>query len=288
MLTPAEGDASPFPPGSFQELDLGAGDELVPVDREPGGNTAHVVVGLLTNRTAVHPEGMTRVAILADPTQGLGNLAEPECRRVNAALALALERGIPVEWYAVSSGALIAMDSGTENMDWIALTLRRLIEYTQAGGEVNIVITGITVGGQPYWNAEATMLMHTKGILVMTPASTMVLTGKQALDFSGAVSADDNQGIGGFDRVMGPNGQAQYWAPSFPEACALLLRHYDFTYVVPGERFPRRRPTNDPVDRDVRTSPHTPRCPSRGSRRWATCSTPAPTPSASCRSTCAR
>ena len=90
MLTPAEGDASPFPPGSFQELDLGAGDELVPVDREPGGNTAHVVVGLLTNRTTVHPDGMTRVAILADPTQGLGNLAEPECRRVNAALALAL------------------------------------------------------------------------------------------------------------------------------------------------------------------------------------------------------
>ena len=257
MLTPAEGDASPFPPGSFEELDLGAGDDLVPVDREPGGNTAHVVVGLLTNRTGVHPDGMTRVAILADPTQGLGNLAEPECRRVNAALALALERGIPVEWYAVSSGALIALDSGTENMDWISLTLRRLIEYTQAGGEVNIIITGITVGGQPYWNAEATMLMHTKGILVMTPASTMVLTGKQALDYSGAVSADDNQGIGGFDRIMGPNGQAQYWAPSFPEACGLLLRHYDFTYVVPGERFPRRRPTDDPVHRDVRPSPHT-------------------------------
>ncbi len=223
---------------------------------DPGGNTAHVVVGLLTNRTGVHPDGMTRMAILADPTQGLGNLAEPECRRVNAALALALERGIPVEWYAVSSGALIALDSGTENMDWISLTLRRLIEYTQAGGEVNIIITGITVGGQPYWNAEATMLMHTKGILVMTPASTMVLTGKQALDYSGAVSADDNQGIGGFDRIMGPNGQAQYWAPSFPEACRLLLRHYDFTYVVPGERFPRRRPTDDPVDRDVRPSPH--------------------------------
>ncbi len=256
MLTPSPGDASPFPEGSFEELDLGPGDELVPVDREPGGNTAHVVVGLITNRTEVHPEGMTRVAILADPTQGLGNLAEPECRRVNAALALALARGIPVEWYAVSSGALIALDSGTENMDWIALTLRRLIEYTQAGGEVNIVITGITVGGQPYWNAEATMLLHTKGVLIMTPASTMVLTGKQALDFSGAVSADDNQGIGGFDRIMGPNGQAQYWAPSFPEACTLLLRHYDFTYTVPGERFPRRRPTTDPVDRDVRTSRH--------------------------------
>ena len=244
------------PPDSFQELELDADDRLVPVHREPGTNSAHLVVGIMTNHTAVVPEGIRRVCILSDPTQGLGNLAEPECRRVNAALSHALEHGLPVEWFAVSSGALIAMDSGTENMDWIALTLRRLIEFTQAGGEVNIVVTGINVGGQPYWNAEATMLTHTKGILVMTPASAMVLTGKQALDFSGAVSADDNFGIGGYHRVMGPNGQAQYWAPSFPEACALLLRHYDLTYVVPGERFPRRRPTSDPSDRDVRSSAH--------------------------------
>ncbi|MBT8240087.1 MAG: fused acetyl/propionyl-CoA carboxylase subunit alpha/methylmalonyl-CoA decarboxylase subunit alpha, partial [Acidimicrobiia bacterium] len=245
-----------LPDDTFQELDLDTDDQLVPVNREPGTNTAHLIVGLLTNHSSVVPEGITRVAILSDPTQGLGNLAEPECRRINAALAYALEHGLPVEWFAVSSGALIAMDSGTENMDWIALTLRRLIEYTQAGGEVNIIVTGINVGGQPYWNAEATMLTHTKGILVMSPASAMVLTGKQALDFSGAVSADDNFGIGGYHRVMGPNGQAQYWAPSFPEACRLLLRHYDLTYVVPGERFPRRQPTSDPHDRDVRPSPH--------------------------------
>ena len=258
MLTPNPGDASPFPTGRFVELDLEAdGQTLAPVDRDPGNNSAHIVVGLLTNYTTVHPEGITRVALLSDPTQGLGNLAEPECRRVNAALAYALTHRLPVEWYAVSSGALIAMDSGTENMDWIALTLRRIIEFTQAGGEINIIITGITVGGQPYWNAEATMLMHTKGILIMTPASAMVLTGKQALDFSGAVSADDNSGIGGYDRIMGPNGQAQYWAPSFPEACHILLRHYNYSYVVPGERFPRRRPTSDPLDRDVRTAPHT-------------------------------
>ena len=69
---------------------------------------------------------------------------------------------MPVEWFTVSSGALIAMDSGTENMDWIAAVLRRLIEFTQGGGEMNIVVTGINVGGQPYWNAEATMLMHTR------------------------------------------------------------------------------------------------------------------------------
>ncbi|MFZ0159766.1 MAG: carboxyl transferase domain-containing protein [Kineosporiaceae bacterium] len=258
MLTPEPETAGVFPPGSFVELDLdgGDGDTLVPVDRDPGQNSAHLVVGLLTSYTDAVPEGMTRVAMLSDPTKGLGNLAEPECRRINAALALAAERKLPVEWFAVSSGALIAMDSGTENMDWISLTLRRIIEFTQGGGEINIIVTGINVGGQPYWNAEATMLMHTRGILIMTPASAMVLTGKQALDFSGGVSAEDNFGIGGFDRVMGPNGQGQYFAPSFEEACALLLRHYDFTYVVPGERFPRRRETSDPRDRDIRTSPH--------------------------------
>ena len=245
-----------LPAGTFDELDLDGTEHLVPIHREPGTNAAHIVVGLLTNHTEAVPEGMRRVALLSDPTQGLGNLAEPECRLVNAALAYALEHKLPVEWYAVSSGALIAMDSGTENMDWIALTLRRLIEFTQAGGEVNIIVTGINVGGQPYWNAEATMLTHTKGILIMTPTSAMVLTGKQALDFSGAVSAEDNLGIGGYSRVMGPNGQAQYWASSFADACALLMRHYEMTYVVPGERFPRRRPTLDPIDRDVRSAPH--------------------------------
>ena len=115
------------------------------------------------------------------------------------------------------------MESGTENMDWIALVLRRIIEFTQAGGEINVVVNGINVGAQPYWNAEATMLMHTRGILVMMPDSAMVLTGKRALDYSGGVSAEDNQGIGGYERIMGPNGQAQYFARDIGEACQILL-----------------------------------------------------------------
>ncbi|MFZ2013304.1 MAG: carboxyl transferase domain-containing protein [Nocardioides sp.] len=256
MLTARPGASADFPPGTFVEHDLDAEGHLEPVTREPGHNTANVVVGVLTNRTAKVPEGMSRVAILSDPTRGLGNLAEPECRRIMAALHLAEQMRVPVEWFTVSSGALIAMESGTENMDWIAAVLRDLIEFTQRGGEVNIVVTGINVGGQPYWNAEATMLMHTRGILVMMPTSAMVLTGKQALDFSGGVSAEDNFGIGGYDRVMGPNGQAQYWAANLEDACRILFRHYDHTFVVPGERFPRRAATRDPVTRDVRSSLH--------------------------------
>ena len=191
---------------------------------------------------------MTRVIILGDPSKEVGSLAEPECARILAALDLAERMRVPLEWFALSAGAKISMESGTENMDWIAKVLRRLIEFTQAGHEINIIVIGINVGGQPYWNAEATMLMHTRGILVMTPDGAMVLTGKTALDYSGSVSAEDNQGIGGYEHIMGPNGQAQYWARDLGEACRILLRHYDHTYVAPGERFPRRAVTDDPID----------------------------------------
>ncbi|MDY7106159.1 MAG: carboxyl transferase domain-containing protein [Actinomycetota bacterium] len=244
-----------LPPGRFEEHDLD-GDRLVPVDRAPGENTANVVCGVITNITDTHPEGMRRVILLGDPTRGMGSLSEPECRRIMAAMDLADELGVPLEWFAVSAGALISMDSGTENMDWIARVLRRIIEFTQAGGELNVVVTAINVGAQPYWNAEATMLMHTRGILVMTPEGAMVLTGKDALEYSGGVSAEDNLGIGGYERIMGPNGQAQYLARDLPDACRILLRHYDHTYVTPGERFPRRAETTDPADRDVCSAPH--------------------------------
>jgi acetyl/propionyl-CoA carboxylase alpha subunit/acetyl-CoA carboxylase carboxyltransferase component len=245
------------PGGSFVEHDLDAEGRLVPVHRPPGTNRTGIVAGLVTTPTERYPEGMTRVALFGDPTKALGTVAVPECALVVAALDLAEERGLPVEWYALSSGAKISMDSGTENMDAVARALRRIISFTQAGGEINVVVAGINVGAQPYWNAEATMLMHTKGILVMTPDSAMVLTGKHSLDYSGGVSAEDNFGLGGYDRVMGPNGQAQYWAPNLSGAVALLFQHYDYAYVAPGERWARPVDTDDPRDRDVRTYPHT-------------------------------
>ena len=84
----------------------------------------------------------------------------------------------------------------------------------------------------------------------------MVLTGKRALDYSGSVSAEDNQASAATTASWDLNGQAQYFARDIDEACHILMRHYDHTYVVPGERFPRQAATNDPIDRDVQAYPH--------------------------------
>ena len=166
---------------------------------------------------------MLRVALLGDPTRALGSLAEPECRRIIAALDLAEELGVPVEWFALSAGAKIAMDSGTENMDWIAAVLRRIIEFTQAAARSTSSSPASTSAPSRTGTPRRRCSCTRSGILVMTPESAMVLTGKQALDYSGGVSAEDNFGIGGYERIMGPNGQAQYWAPDLAGACRVLL-----------------------------------------------------------------
>jgi acetyl-CoA carboxylase carboxyltransferase component len=243
------------PLGSFTEYDLDAHAKLVPANRPKGRTTTALVAGVV-RLTPHYPEGMTRVVLLGDPTKALGALSEPECARVIAAIDLAENMQVPLEWFALSAGARISMSSGTENMDWVAAALKRIVTFTQDGGEINIVVAGINVGAQPYWNAEATMLMHTKGILVMTPDSAMVLTGKQSLEFSGGVSAEDNNGIGGYDRIMGPNGEAQYWAPDIRGAREVLMSHYDHSYVAPGESGPRKTITSDPLNRNVSTFPH--------------------------------
>lgn len=257
MLTPSDdGDQAEFPRGRFVEHDLDEANQLVPVEREAGQNLANVVVGTICNYTPTHPDGMTRVIVLGDGSREMGALAAPECRRLTAALDLAERLGVPVEWFPVSSGAKISMDVGTEALDSVAAVLRRIVQYTQAGGEINVIVAGVNVGAQSYFNAEATMLMHTRGILVMTPAGSMVLTGCRALAHSGGVSSETNQGLGGFERIMGPNGQAQYFARTLAEACHILFCHYEHTYRTPGERFPRRVLTTDPIERDVCDSPH--------------------------------
>jgi acetyl-CoA carboxylase carboxyltransferase component len=244
------------PRGDFEEYDItvsedGAQEYVSAKGRAYGHNESNVIFGLVRNQDPDSGHTFKRVLILSDATKDMGSLAEGECRRIIAALDLAAAKGLPAEWIPISSGARIDMDSGTENLDWTAAVLRRIIEFTQAGGEINIIVSGINVGAQSYWNAEATMLMHTRGLLIMTDEASMLLTGKKALDFSGSVSGDSNVDIGGVERIMGPNGQAQIWASNLAEAYGILFQHYRYTYVQPGESQPSVVESDDPSDRDV-------------------------------------
>jgi acetyl-CoA carboxylase carboxyltransferase component/pyruvate/2-oxoglutarate dehydrogenase complex dihydrolipoamide acyltransferase (E2) component len=257
----ADRDRRPvLPVGSFEEYDL---DPRAPspravsvAGRPPGHNQSAVVFGIVATPTVKVPEGMRRVLLLSDPTRGMGALSASECDRVVAAIDLAEQLSLPVEWLPISSGARIAMDSGTENMDATATVVRRIVTFTQAGGVIHLIVAGINVGAQSYWDALATMLMHTKGVLIMTPEASMVLTGSAALAASGSISAEDEVTIGGHERVMGPNGQAQYSAPDLLTAYQVLYRYYDYSYVVPGERAPRKHQTVDSRERDVREYPY--------------------------------
>lgn len=248
--------------GTFEEYDLELTSQrpkaISVAGREPGGATAGIVFGLITTPTEKVPEGMKRVLILSDPTLGMGSLSIPECDRLVAAMDLAEELSLPVEWLPVSSGAKIAMDSGTENLDATARVVRRIVTFTQGGGDIHLIVQGMNVGAQSYFDALATMLMHTRGILIMTPRASMVLTGAAALEASGSVSAEDEVAIGGYEQIMGPNGQAQYYARNLAEAYRLLYEYYSYSYVVPGESGPRSFSTRDPSDRNVCDSPLAP------------------------------
>jgi acetyl-CoA carboxylase carboxyltransferase component/pyruvate/2-oxoglutarate dehydrogenase complex dihydrolipoamide acyltransferase (E2) component len=261
MLTGSSGSANGgsgrvgLPAGRFEECDLDP-EAKVPVlrsvsGRPYGANSSSVVFGIIETPTAKVPEGMRRVLVLSDPTLGMGSLAGAECDRLVAALDLAEQNRIPLEWVPVSSGARIAMDSGTENLDATARVARRIVTFTQAGGTIHVIVPGINVGAQSYFDALATMLVHTRGALIMTPGASMVLTGRAALEASGGVSAEDETAIGGFERIMGPNGEAQYYATDIADAYHILYEHYRYTYVVPGESGPRPHPTTDDEDRSV-------------------------------------
>ena len=249
-LVALEGDRAVIE-GRFEEFDLDDTGRLISVAARPyGHNQANVVVGLITNWSTRFPEGLMRVLIIGDPTRRMGALAEPECRRIVEAIELAEARRLPVEWVALSAGAAIEFDSGTENLDWTAAVLRKIVEFTARGGVINVIVDGPCVGAQSYWNAEATMLMHTRGALIMTPRGYMVLTGKKALEYSGSVSGPSNEAIGGLD-IMEPNGEVHYSASDLNRAFDILFRHYDMTYVPPEGTYTRWVETRDGATRDI-------------------------------------
>lgn len=249
------------PGGRYQRLELrspdrdgSVDDTLVPAVEAPGERCG-IEVGLISHDFDHFPEPVERVWLCGDSTVSLGAVAEAECRRIIAAIDLAETRGIPLEWIAVSSGARVSMSSGTENMDWCAAVVRRLVEFTQAGGEVTIVVAGINVGAQSYWNAEATMLMHCAGTLIMVRDTAMVLTGHRSLARAGGVSEDSDDELGGVG-VMAANGEAHHVVDDLAAALDLVVEHHALCGGVRGAD-PQRFNTSDPPSRDMTTAPYT-------------------------------
>ena len=79
------------------------------------------------------PEGMRRVLVLSDPTRDHGRARRARVRphRRRASIWPSGSE-LPVEWMPISSGARIAMDSGTENLDATARVVRRIVTFTAA------------------------------------------------------------------------------------------------------------------------------------------------------------
>ena len=104
MLTPPQKHTrAEFPHGDFVEHDLNAHGELIRVDRPYGQNKSNIILGVIRNFTSKYPEGMARVMLLGDPSKDLGALAESECRRIIAAIDLAEQMGLPLEWFPISA-----------------------------------------------------------------------------------------------------------------------------------------------------------------------------------------
>src|SRR5512133_2353478 len=89
----------------------------------PGGDAA----GGAVRRPHARPGLARRAGVQADHRRPRFGGGAPGARGV----ICAVRRGNDRPW------------SGTENMDWIAAVLRRIIVYTQRGGELNIIVTGI-------------------------------------------------------------------------------------------------------------------------------------------------
>ena len=144
MLAPGRDAAGgQFPPGDFVEYDLDATTASCRSSARSGQNKANVVVGVIRNFTAQAPRGHDAgdAARRSEPRDGRAGRARVPAHHRRA-------RPGRASWAARSTGspsppgAKIAMDSGTENLDWIARVLRRMVEFTQAGGEVNVVVDG--------------------------------------------------------------------------------------------------------------------------------------------------
>ena len=95
---------------------------LVPVDRAGGREHAPTSSSASCPQlTPTLPRGHDAGRPARRPDRGAGRRSPSPSAGASTPRSTSPSRcGVPLEWFALSPGARIAMDSGTENMDWIA------------------------------------------------------------------------------------------------------------------------------------------------------------------------
>ncbi|CUI16879.1 Carboxyl transferase-family protein [Candidatus Protochlamydia naegleriophila] len=239
--------------------------ELIPAKNEYGQlrswgqNRVGVVVGIkIDDLNTGFP--VKRLLIIGDLThKGKGTISANECAYINAAIRYAHKENIPIDWFATSFGVEISQERGVENLDASASTARAIIRYAHSKGVIiNIIVDSVSTGAQAYWNALAAILPDTRGILIMTSKSSMILTGYRALvaalqshlhslDIQQAakkIYPDGLKCLGGYSNVFGPNGEAMCLASNIQEACEILLLHHYYSALRKGDKIATSRPIN--------------------------------------------
>lgn len=224
--------------------------ELIPVSRPLGQHEAGVIIGLWTANLHTNVS-MTILLIIGDITAGRsGGITSQECARINAAIRYAGRHHLPIDWFSSSHGVAIKLDKGVENLDASSATAREIVNQCHHKGiQINLLINETNIGAQSYWNALATILLDTTGILIMTSRGSMALTGPislvsalysrmHSLDLPQATKEfypEGLQSLSGYELIHGPNSDAMAYADSLEEACELLIRHHFYTYKKPNE-----------------------------------------------------
>lgn len=254
-------------PNVFLELDINQTDE------ELNYNTAHLVykksksvknemiVGLKINDLGF---GFPIVRILIIGSKG--SITMRECAKINAALRYASEHKIPIDWFSCSYGVDISMNRGVEGLDASSSTAREIIKASiHCSVPINIVIDLPNVGAQAYWDAIATILFETNGVIIMTENGSMTLTGHKALtlalqsrlhsmdisDVAQKFFPDGLQNLGGYKDIYGPSGEAMAVASDLKKACEILIRHHYYSYSTSNGKIIDPRLTSVPPEKEA-------------------------------------
>ena len=99
---------------------------------------------------------------------------------------------------------------------------------------IHVIVHGVNVGAQSYFDAlRHDALAHARHADHDAARLDGADRARGARSFGRRRRRDDEAAIGGFERIMGPNGEAQYFANDLADAYRILYEHYRYTFVRP-------------------------------------------------------